>query len=806
MKNYIFVWIFFLSIFIHAQTTNCALLFSGNISDIHDNSALNQAKVTLSQNGKMIQSAETDSLGNFHLSNLCSGSYTVEISHEDCSTKMFKISIQNNIKRNFSLEHHTRELQEVVTIGKSSVKTKSSTEIKLNKQEIDDLSETNLGTALKNISGVSAYSSGNNIVKPVIHGLHSSRVPVLNNGVRQEDQEWGVEHAPNIDLNVANSLSVIKGAGALQYAGDAVGGMVLVEPKALIRKDTLTGQILSSYISNGRGGNVSSQIEKGFANGWAFRIQGTYKKLGDMKAPDYNLSNTGVKENDFSFQTGYENNKWGINAYYSFFGTEIGILRAAHIGNLENLVDAINSQQPLYIYNFTEKINSPKQEIQHHLAKVSAFTHFSFGKLMETYSYQFNNRKEFDIRRTNFADIPSIDLDLSTHNLSLDFEHNNFYRFKGKIGIVGEYQQNYPNPATGVSPLIPQYQKYNVGAYWIENYAVSKKLELEGGIRYDYNKIDAYKFYKKARWDALGYNILHPDWVIRDEGLSYLTHPVLDFDAFSATLGMNYTLSPRTYWTLNYSLSNRSPNPAELFSDGLHHSAAAIELGDVDLKNETANKIITTVKTSMLDYRLNAEVTLHYNYIRNFINQIPTGAEFTIRGAFPVWQFLKTNAEIMGIDVNADYKFIRNWKIKTNFSYLYGTDKSNDVPLINMPPLQWINTLEYQNKKWLGFYARLTSTSVARQNRYPNYNFKVTVVENNTEVQKTVDLSTPPAAYQLFDFESGFSFPVTNRNNLDISLAVRNLANTSYREYLNRLRYYADEPGTNIIFKVKYNF
>lgn len=35
---------------------------------------------------------------------------------------------------------------------------------------------------------------------PVIHGLHSNRILILNNEVRQEGQQWGADHAPEIDL------------------------------------------------------------------------------------------------------------------------------------------------------------------------------------------------------------------------------------------------------------------------------------------------------------------------------------------------------------------------------------------------------------------------------------------------------------------------------------------------------------------------------------------------------------------------------------------------------------------------------
>ncbi|MGM5630887.1 TonB-dependent receptor [Apibacter raozihei] len=806
MAKLISALLLLLTTIVQSQTT-CTLSLSGSVTDIHTGEGLENAEISLKNTkNQSLYNTYTDAQGTYRLENLCEGTYQAELKHSECKTKVFQVSINRATIRNFSLEHHEKELQNIITVGKAKKQTTTSIENKLTKSQINQYSDTNLGTALTSIAGVNALSTGNNIVKPVIHGLHSSRVPVLNNGIRQEDQQWGVEHAPDIDINIANSISVIKGAGALQYAGDATGGVILIEPKKLTTKDTLMGNLLTSYISNGRGGNISANIEKGWKNGFALRLQGTYKRLGDLSAPDYILSNTGIKENDFSAQLGYHKHNWGVEGFFSFYGTESGILKSAHIGNLENLVNAINSRQPTIINDFTMRIDAPKQKIQHNLAKFDTYYNFDFGKLTFVYGYQFNNRKEYDIRRTEYKNKPSLNLDLTTHDFNLNFDHAEFNGFKGKIGVSYVYQKNFPNAGTGVSPLIPYYEKNNFGIYLMESYKVNQALTLEGGFRYDYQKIDALKFYKKTRWRALGYDKKYSNLIIKDTGLNYLTNPVLEFNGYAATLGAVYKLGAVSDLTVNYSLSSRNPNPSELFSDGLHHSAAAIELGDLELKNEKSNKFIASLNTHLLDYRLNIDFTIHYNYIKDFINQVPTGAEYTIRGAFPVWQYLQTNAEIYGIDVTANYNFIRNFTLGSNFSYLRGNDKKNNIALISMPPVKWVNSLEYKNNKWNNFFAKITSTSVFKQSHYPDYNFSIDIAKNGILVPTLLDISSPPAAYQLFDLATGFTWEVTSHNNLDISLTLRNIFDTSYRDYMNRLRYYADETGRNFILKLQYNF
>ncbi|NND09558.1 MAG: TonB-dependent receptor plug domain-containing protein, partial [Saprospiraceae bacterium] len=66
---------------------------------------------------------------------------------------------------------------------------------KLSGEELEMLKTDNIGVMASKISGVNMISTGQNVAKPVIHGLHSNRILVVNNGIRHEFQNWGIEHA-----------------------------------------------------------------------------------------------------------------------------------------------------------------------------------------------------------------------------------------------------------------------------------------------------------------------------------------------------------------------------------------------------------------------------------------------------------------------------------------------------------------------------------------------------------------------------------------------------------------------------------
>ena len=71
----------------------------------------------------------------------------------------------------------------------------------------------------------------------------------------------------------------------------------------------------------------SLQLTKSFKNGFYGTAQGTFKRFGDVEAADYVMSNTGLYEKDMSLRFGLNRFNYGIEGYYSYFNTEIGILK-----------------------------------------------------------------------------------------------------------------------------------------------------------------------------------------------------------------------------------------------------------------------------------------------------------------------------------------------------------------------------------------------------------------------------------------------------------------------------------------------
>ena len=784
----------------HANAQDCNYSFSGKITDFHDNSLIIGASIQIMNLNKFTTS---NVAGEFAFSNLCEGTLTLEIKHVACETQRFVINLTKDTYKEISLEHHLEELKEVVV--KTNTKTAvTSIEKSLKKEVITNFTDKSLGDALNTLSGVSSLNTGNSIVKPMIHGLHSSRLLIINNSVRMFDQEWGDEHAPNIDINSSDRIDVIKGANSLRYGSDAVGGLILIRPKKYAIKDSLFGSTTTSINSNGYGGNVTSEIIKTFNSGYYTKLQANYKRFGDFKAPNYYLTNTGLENINASFRAGFNSYEKGFDAYYSFVNNKIGILRSSHIGNVNDLVEAINNREPRIVEDFSYDINFPRQNIFHHLAKVEAFKRFkNLGKLSLQLDAQLNRRKEFDLRRGDLRDRPVIDLQLFTASIQPNLEINKFDNLKINTGFLVRYQNNDAIVNTGANTLIPDYNKYEVGTYAILDVDINETSEFSAGIRYDYSRIKARKWYVESDWTALNYDVLFPEFdtgIV--DGLELLTRPEFTFNNFSTNLGYSKRFGEDYSFLFNYGLAQRMPNPSELFSGGLHHSAARIEIGFLTINKETANKFILSLEKNNENFGFS--ISPYYKQIDGFIQLIPSGIRTTIRGAFPVWEYNQVDARIFGVDIDINKKLASHFDYKGSLSLLQGDDLTNDNPLIHMPSANFSNSIMYSNNDFHQLKIGVNQKTVLQQNRFPDYNF--TTLDPVTQQQVFVDISSTPPSYTLFGFSSSAVFYPFKKGSMEVGFNVDNLFNVSYRENLNRLRYFADDLGRNLNLKIKINY
>lgn len=767
----------------------CVLELSGVVNDQDTRARLTDATVLIRE---LNRSTTTNAKGEYVLKGICPGAYTVVVSHISCKPFVFHIDLKEDLHRDIELAHAAAELQEVVVRGSAGAGT-TAVVAELKGKQLDATRGLSLGEALKSINGVTTLQTGNNIYKPVIHGLHSNRVLILNNGIRQEGQQWGSEHAPEVDPFLANRLTVIKGASSIRYGGDAIGGVVLVEPKLLpYGTASVLGEINSAFFSNNRQGVLSAMLEGSPSNkkDFAWRLQGTAKRGGSARTPDYWLANSGIQELNMSVTAGKRKEHSGSEFFYSLFSTRIGIYSGSHIGNVTDLMEAIRlGEPPAYIKDapFTYKIDRPYQQVMHHLMKWKSFKDLGkSARLQFTGSYQFNQRREYDIVRSSSRTAPQLELGLHTAGLDVVLDHFGHDRLKGSFGVSGMYQLNRYN----YRYFIPNYNALSLGVFVAEKYSVGNWI-VEGGVRFDHKRLSNVTDNDDAPFNQLMGGELAP-------GEAYGQR---NFTGLSGNFGVNYKLNNWKF-ILSGTTAWRAPQVNELFSNGLHHGAARIETGKYNLKTERSYGLAGAIEYS--DEKIFFDMDLYSKQIYDFIYLRPSfPPQLTIRGAFPTFVFAQTDARLTGLDIQFSYLIDHHLRLQAKGSMLRARDLKKDDWLIQMPADRYETGAEYlfkDGRKFRQSYMKITLQHVRKQTRVPaTGNIELPV---NGGVIKASDYAPPPPAYTLTGLEAGTKLDVHHRD-LSIIFSVSNLFNIKYRDYLNAFRYFADDMGTNFSLRIK---
>jgi len=749
-----------LSVSSHAQT--CELTLKGKVLDEHSEQPIEFASVYVEE---LVKGTVTDASGNFEIKGLCRGDYHLVVRHVGCETQSIYFQLQSDTAWTVFVEHHSQMLNEV-TVEDHVQESQNQEAESISSKQMDRQLSKSLGQTLENMSGVSAIKNGNGVSKPVVHGLYGNRLTILNNGIAQSGQQWGFDHAPEIDPLLANRITVIKGVGAVEFMGSSLGSVILVEPKRIEKARYF-------FNTNGLGNGVNVELQQ-YHKWLAWKVSGTLKKVGDAKAPNYYLTNTGIEEYNFAAELEKQiTKKWTSNLYYSSFNTQIGILRGSQVGNLTDLQTAFDKEEPFFTNDkFSYQIENPRQEVNHHLLKASSKYLFSEQAWVElVYAKQLNYRKEFDVRRGGRGDMPALSLDQESDFFEAKFHYYFKNEWHLKSGIQWNKVNNQNLPETGILPLIPNYLSTERAVFLIAAKSY-EKLKLEFGARVE----------EESRKVASISNTFPRE--------------VLNFDNYylnyTASAGAQYAVSDQLSINYNLGVAARNPEVNELYSNGLHQGVSGIEEGDINLDSEQAIKNTLSFATKKKD-KFFAELLLYHQYIQDYIYlQAQDEFRLTIRGAFPVFKYEQTDAQIYGLDFVTKYQINEKLLTELNYSFIRGNEIDNGIALINLPSNSILSTTSYQIPE----VKSLKNVELQMIHKY---------VFEQRNISEEQDFVAPPEGYYLLGFRISAEKQLKGIR-LETHLGVENALNTEYRDYLNRQRYFADELGRNYTVGLVMNF
>ena len=176
---------------------------------MHDNAPLEAAVVQVKETNQNVVSTKD---GTFVINRLCAGKLTLVVSHLNCDDQIEHIDLVPSTSVNIVMDHHVELLDEVIINTDQTNDVAPTTQlIQLTADEKERYSGDGLAKTIAQFSGVSTLSTGSGLAKPIIHGMFGSRIGIVYNQTVLENQQWGQDHAPNIDANAFDNIRVVKG-------------------------------------------------------------------------------------------------------------------------------------------------------------------------------------------------------------------------------------------------------------------------------------------------------------------------------------------------------------------------------------------------------------------------------------------------------------------------------------------------------------------------------------------------------------------------------------------------------------------
>lgn len=746
VKIGIFVYSLVLSYNIIAQS------FTGSVIDEKSKEPIPYSKVSITN---LQFNLMTDETGKFVLNNIPPSVLEFKISATNYKTLLFKINVDTILNFVFNLNSDHINLDEVII---------SASEGKLNRENITSIEyrsrnslfesgATTLGDALNVMAGVQSSSTGVGISKPVIRGLSGMRVVSYWSGLRIENQQWGGDHGIGASEIGLKGIEVVKGPASILYGADALGGVIHFIDEDFCLLNQSNGYLSSRFETNTMGTTNEFGIQKN--NGkWKFNLFGNYFNHADFQIPGNQfVNNSRFWGSNFKFSLGYRNNNFSSILRYHFSFNRIGIPGHTHNPNAipsDYLRDDRNRQQTI-----------PAQLLLNNFISLTNKWIYKKSDLSITLGNTNNFLREFDEKFT----IPSTRLILNNTLYNIGYTHQLNQSFEIKFGAQGMFQINR-NSGFSLSYLIPNGNSIDNGLYSLLNYS-HNKWRFQAGIRYDVRNIESFS---TDNAQSVSYNI--EPFSKNFEGLNYSVGSIFNSEIFT--------------YRINLSSGFRAPHIAELLADGLHHGASRYEIGDRNLKSESAVQLDMAFEF----HQEHIELILnpYLNIIDDFIYLQNTNSMIN---SYSVFEFKQLpNALLYGGEIGLHYHphLFHQLHLESNAGITIGKDiDGNSINLMPQPNINNRIRIDLTKK----IFIQLKNITIEHQ-----YFLAQNLVAIN---------ESPSKDYHLLNLATEFS--LKNITDLQFNFGVRNLLNTYYIPHLSALKNLGiPQRGRNFFLSIKYNF
>ena len=737
--------------------------------------------------------AITNADGAYTIKNIPNGTYLLEVNSIGYASQNKEVTIKGTATANFILKPSSMEMKEVIVTGVSSATERQSDPIPVSVVSQNDIlqnSSTNIIDAISIAPGVSQMTLGPNISKPFIRGLGYNRVVTVNDGVRQEGQQWFDEFGIEVDEFSVNKVEILKGPASLSYGSDPMAGVINMLAAPPLPEGQIKGAILSNYQTNNgllaesfnlAGNNKGFIWDLRYSNKIAYDYQNKY---------DGYVANSAYSESNAKVLVGI-NRKWGYSHLtLSSFDLKMGIIEGARdsaTGKFTKHFPGADQTDSIGIApesDFKKYNNFPviHQHVRHYKAVLDNSFALGDGRLNLRVGLQQNFRQEAN--DLSQGDIYNNYFFLNTINYDARYVFPEKNHLEIAIGVNG-MKQNSENRGTAF--VIPEYSIFDIGGFAIGKKTYNK-LSISGGLRYDTRLLQG-----KDLWvDSTGKRLAGPGTGAISDFSAYTSN----FSGLSGSIGATYDFTDMFYAKVNLSRGYRAPTAAESGANGIHDGTPFYEIGDHNLKAESSLQFDGTLGMNSED--VSAELNGFVNSINNYI--FATKLQSVLGGDSvredpalalapgPAFKFVQGDAVLSGGEIVLDIHphGIKWLHFDNSFSVVNAIQKNQGDSTKYLP-----FTPPYKYRTELKFVFNKAGNVL--KNTYLKLGIDYYFKQDKVYYQFGNETVTP--AYTLVNAGVGTNICYKTRTLCSLYIYCSNLTDVAYQSNMSRLKY-SDENNT----------
>lgn len=521
-------------------------------------------------------------------------------------------------------------------------------------QKIFEQGGNTLGDALKGELGVSADNFGGGASRPIIRGHGGARIKVLSDSSNLLDaSEVSPDHAVTSEPLLASRIEVLRGPAALLYGGGAIGGVVNVVDRKVpqfMPKNGLEGFVGGRVgsVANEKAGVVS--LTAAASESVAVHFEGSTRTADDYQVPDFHdkrvegsfadAHNASVgaswilPQGYFGLAFTERRDEYGLPGHsHSHSGCELHGNHlhcpnghGSHAGHSHAPGSGHANEHGIPLVDLQTQRWDLRGE---YLEPISGINRLRL-RASQT-RYQHDEIEEGHVATTFKND---------GYDFRLEAEHYPMGDWKGMAGIQHSHSDF---EAIGEERYMPSAKTTNTGIFLLEHYDINAFMHMELGARHEWQTVKAEGHRASSDLNATS---------LSAAGVWHFA------DGYDASVSVTR--------------SQRLPSAQELFANGVHVATSTFEVGNPNLKRETANNVELSVKKTEGDITFAAN--LYYNLIDNYTFAETLDEEDDLR----LIAYTQNDAEFYGAEAEVTRAFGEHFKATVFGDAVRATLKSGE--------------------------------------------------------------------------------------------------------------------------------